>query len=204
MEIGNRLKELRIKAGYTQENVSDKIAVSRQTVSNWENSKTYPDIVSIIRLSDLYGISMDELLKGDANMIKHLEKSTDAVKSNRRLSVIGIINLIAIIAFILVIGDHDSSLLWITMCLEFVVLCAVDFSDFAHVGKPVQTASKILIVLCMVFYLGLIALLSTVAIDAFRSGQTETGMRLLISCIIVAVGVYVLFLRRFMKKLVQK
>lgn len=63
MEIGKKLKEARMNAGLTQERVAETLFVSRQTVSNWENEKTYPDILSIIRLSDLYSISLDELLK---------------------------------------------------------------------------------------------------------------------------------------------
>ena len=43
MEIGVKLKEARIKSGLTQENVAEKIQVSRQTISNWENEKSFPD-----------------------------------------------------------------------------------------------------------------------------------------------------------------
>lgn len=74
MEIGVKLKEARIKSGLTQENVAEKIQVSRQTISNWENEKSFPDIVNVIKLSDLYNISLDQLLKGDEAMIEHLEK----------------------------------------------------------------------------------------------------------------------------------
>ena len=74
MEIGVKLKEARIKSGLTQENVAEKIQVSRQTISNWENEKSFPDIVNVIKLSDLYNISLDQLLKGDEAMIEHLGK----------------------------------------------------------------------------------------------------------------------------------
>lgn len=57
MNIGNKLKNSRAKAGLTQETVAEKVGVSRQTISNWENNKSYPDIVSVISLSDLYSVS---------------------------------------------------------------------------------------------------------------------------------------------------
>lgn len=63
MEIGAKLKEARTKEGLTQEEVAEAIQVSRQTISNWENEKSYPDIVSVIKLSDLYNISLDKLLQ---------------------------------------------------------------------------------------------------------------------------------------------
>ena len=59
MEIGKKLKSARLKAELTQESVADKIQVSRQTISNWENARSYPDIVSIVHLSNLYNISLD-------------------------------------------------------------------------------------------------------------------------------------------------
>ena len=75
MEIEKKLKEARTNAGLTQEQVAEKIMVSRQTISNWENGKSLPDIVSILNLSDLYQISLDELLKGDTKMKEKIEKA---------------------------------------------------------------------------------------------------------------------------------
>lgn len=75
MQIGEKLKQKRNEAGYSQEVLAEKIGVSRQTVSNWETNRSYPDIGSVLRLSDLYGISLDELLKEDTNMRKHVEET---------------------------------------------------------------------------------------------------------------------------------
>ena len=86
MEIGKKLKNARIEAGLTQEKAAEKIDVSRQTISNWENEKSYPDIISVIALSELYSVSLDELLKGDQKMAEHLEESTNVVKSNKKLT----------------------------------------------------------------------------------------------------------------------
>lgn len=85
MEIGKKLKEARMQSGMTQENVAEKINVSRQTISNWENERSYPDIISVIELSSLYSVSLDVLLKGDEKMIEHLEDSTNVVKSNQKM-----------------------------------------------------------------------------------------------------------------------
>lgn len=85
MEIGKKLKHARLQAKLTQEQVAELIHVSRQTISNWENEKSYPDILSVIRLSDVYQISLDVLLKGDPDLMKHLNESTDIVKSNKKV-----------------------------------------------------------------------------------------------------------------------
>lgn len=85
MEISEKLKEARANSGLTQEQVAEKIMVSRQTISNWENGKSLPDIVSVINMSELYQISLDELLKGDQRMKEKLEKDADIFKTNKRL-----------------------------------------------------------------------------------------------------------------------
>ena len=106
MKIGDRLKKARLDKNMTQEEVAEKIFVSRQSISNWENNKTYPDIGNVIALSDLYGISLDELLKGSDNFMKHLEESTDIVKSNKKL----IFFIILALLFMIVMAVFTSFL----------------------------------------------------------------------------------------------
>lgn len=66
MELARQLKAKREEHGLSQDEVAKAIFVSRQTVSNWENDKTYPDVQSLLLLSQLFGVSIDELIKGDA------------------------------------------------------------------------------------------------------------------------------------------
>ena len=60
-------------ANLTQESAAESVGVSRQTMSSWENGKSFPDIVSIMKLSDLYDISIDDLVS-DAIVIKRTKK----------------------------------------------------------------------------------------------------------------------------------
>ena len=119
MEIGKKLKDARMKSGFTQENVAEKINVSRQTISNWENEKSYPDIISVIELSSLYSISLDDLLKGDERMMEHLEESTNVVKSTRKLIgaiLLNIITVILLITLSMFLPDRSYYLL-VVFCL---------------------------------------------------------------------------------------
>ena len=63
MEISMCIKDARQKNNISQESLAEQLGVSRQTISSWENGKSYPDIVSIIKISDIFDISLDELLK---------------------------------------------------------------------------------------------------------------------------------------------
>lgn len=90
MNIGSKIRNARNEAGYTQEHAAEALKVSRQTISNWENEKSYPDIVSVIRMSDLYNVSLDHLLKEEKEVkdtyVEYLGKSTDTVASNNRMT----------------------------------------------------------------------------------------------------------------------
>ena len=124
MEIGKKLKEARMNAGLTQERVAETLFVSRQTVSNWENEKTYPDILSIIRLSDLYSISLDELLKGDTKMIEHLDDSTNVVKSNQKLLGAILLNIFLLLVLLIAAGLLPNSVYMIACVFCLAVMSA--------------------------------------------------------------------------------
>lgn len=70
MTFGARLQELRLRHGMSQDALADKLGVSRQAVSKWERDEATPDLDKIIKLSELYGISLDALLKGESQPAK--------------------------------------------------------------------------------------------------------------------------------------
>ena len=89
MDIGGKIKKSRTDAKITQEQAAQALGISRQTISNWENERSYPDIVSVLKMSDLYSVSLDYLLKGEGpmkNYLDYIEESTNTIKSKTRLS----------------------------------------------------------------------------------------------------------------------
>ena len=70
MELGAQIKKYRNKLSISQDELAEKVFVSRQSISNWENGKTYPDIKSLLLLSEVFGVSLDQLVKGDIEMMK--------------------------------------------------------------------------------------------------------------------------------------
>lgn len=135
MEIGQKLKDARVHSGLTQEVVAEKINVSRQTISNWENEKSYPDIISVIELSNLYCISLDDLLKGDSKMIEHLEESTNVVKSNKKL--IGAISLnIVVVIFLITLNmflPNNSYYLILVFCIAIISSATLLYQIIKHI-----------------------------------------------------------------------
>jgi len=97
MELGRRIKEYRSAAQMTQEELAEKMFVSRQTISNWENDKSYPDIHSLLMLGNLFDVSLDILVKGDIEAMKDkIDENT--IKAFNRDSAIFSILLIGMVA----------------------------------------------------------------------------------------------------------
>ena len=97
MEIGKRIRELRNAKGWNQELLAEKTYVSRQTVSSWENDKSYPDIKSLLLMSELFEVSLDDLIKGDVVEMKK-EISNESIREFQKwsniLAVMYVIGLI--------------------------------------------------------------------------------------------------------------
>ncbi|WP_270335155.1 helix-turn-helix domain-containing protein [Ligilactobacillus acidipiscis] len=86
MLFGERLQQSRNNLNLTQQDIADKMHVSRQTISSWERGNSYPDINSLISLSDYYQVSLDILLKEDTGMKEYLEKKGSNKEPKTNLS----------------------------------------------------------------------------------------------------------------------
>lgn len=129
MKIGEKLKQARLNKKMTQEEVADKLYVSRQSISNWENNKTYPDIGNVLALSDLYGISLDELLKGSDNFMKHLEESTDIVRSNKKLIFYIIMGLVIMVVMAMFTEFLPEKVVLIAIFTLAVIVTGLVYSE---------------------------------------------------------------------------
>ena len=85
MEISKCIKDARQNNNISQESLAEQLGVSRQTVSSWETGKSYPDIVRVIKMSDIFNISLDKMLKEDKNLVNNIQEKMDTVKSNKSI-----------------------------------------------------------------------------------------------------------------------
>ena len=83
MEIGKQIRKYRTELKLSQDDLADKVYVTRQTISNWENDRNYPDIRSLVLLCNVFGISLDILVKGDLEQMKDEIKAEDIRKFKR-------------------------------------------------------------------------------------------------------------------------
>ena len=213
MEIGYKIKSARKEAGMMQEQAAEALGVSRQTVSNWENNRSYPDIISVIKMSDLYSVSLDHLLKEQKEAAEmknsyydYLEESTNVVKSNNRrgkISEIGgylIVWTISVLCFYTMTPGDE---LGYVISSTYLVLPVVTLIVSAIIGHdPGWTRIKWLMPL---FFGGMFAVSSLVTFG-IASGSIfnylgEYAAMLAIGAVISAVGVA---LGSWLKKLTAK
>ena len=150
MEVGKVIRDLRTEAGMSQEELAEKAFVSRQTISNWENGKSYPDVQSLSLIASHFGTSIDELVKGDLPMIAERIEKEDAraaeedVREFRRNTVLS--SVLAIVSLVVagVAFDHENWLA-LAMCL-LVYAIALYFTFLIEKAKKkydVQTYREI-------------------------------------------------------------
>ena len=119
MELGNQIKKHRNELEISQEKLAEKIYVSRQSISNWENDKNYPDINSLIRLSEVFHVSLDILIKGDC------EKMKKEISEKDRKDFDKVSNIYAVLFGLLILtpmpllyfGDKVGIMIWVILAV---------------------------------------------------------------------------------------
>ena len=144
MDVGIRIKKYREKQNISQDELAEKIFVSRQTISNWENSKSYPDIKSLLLLSDIFKVSLDDFMKGDIEKIENLVNT----QKIREFNIIGYIYLaelliLAITAYPLFkLEGNIGVIIWILFFL--VTFFTAGIAEKIKKNNNIQTYKEIL------------------------------------------------------------
>ena len=98
MELHIQIKKYRTNMNLSQEELAEKVYVTRQTISNWENNKNYPDIHSLLLLSSLFNISLDQLIKGDINIMREEINKAELKKINRYSAVFTLLLVLLVVS----------------------------------------------------------------------------------------------------------
>jgi len=97
MELSRQIKKYRTEANISQEELAEKIFVSRQTISNWENDKNYPDIKSLVLMSEVFQVSLDQLIKGDVERMKKEIDTQEYAEFQRNSAIYAVLVIAALI-----------------------------------------------------------------------------------------------------------
>lgn len=182
MEISKCIKDARQNNNISQESLAEQLGVSRQTISSWENGKSYPDLVSIIKMSDIFNISLDKMLKEDKKLVNNMQEKMDTVKSNKSivftiLFAIIIFGGIYLIQTFVDIPKIDNLYLNIGVLIAFIVGVLTYLFFNVYVGKFLnqKTSNKsilktiivMLVIVSLFFIFPLIENFTTVSWQVF-------------------------------------
>ena len=113
MDFGAQMKKLRTSRKLTQEQIAQKLNVSRQTVSSWENNRNLPDLEMVVLIARIFDVSLDNLILGDPTMTDKLVKDGSEMKKikwNLHFSITMIVaGIIIFLLFTLIGGTVDSN-----------------------------------------------------------------------------------------------
>ena len=161
-----------------------------------------PDIASVIKMSDLYHISLDELLKGDQDMMKKIEKDTNIVRSNSRLIAVGIVAIIvAVVVIFASIMTGNAVLDFLAAALPWVFM-GIALACFLATRKPDENTPKlrvagfIPIMIGVMFMIGGIYLMNACMWRGIGIGALVVGI------VLNGVGLVILFYRKKYKDII--
>lgn len=135
MEIGKMLKEKRAEHELTQEELSEKIFVSKKTISNLETGKTTPDLDSLIRLANLFDLSLDNLLLEGSSIVENIKHDMEL----KTLRVIQICNILISLCTMLVVFVSDLPYL---VLIAFVVIGGCNLLTSFYIEDRVKKVKK--------------------------------------------------------------
>ncbi|MBK5447092.1 helix-turn-helix domain-containing protein [Peribacillus sp. TH24] len=138
MELGDKLKRLRKEHSYSQNQLADKLHVTAQAISKWENNKSVPDIINLVQLSDLYNVSLDYLIKSDKELQSKLSIDNIRLKTFKYF-VLSIALVITIAIFILIkaqffMFQHGLGT-WIFIGCTLLFIISVFLSLYCYIVK---------------------------------------------------------------------
>lgn len=156
MELGKRITEIRKQNNMTQEDLAEKLHVTRQTISNWEHGKSYPDLESLVLISGQFDISVDMMLKEDSKMTNEIDKN---IKWANRLKIIPFIMGLCVWEFLAFEVFLDISLGLLIGAIVLAIASFVCSIMILKIERSVLTVSSVI-----VCFMGMIIILFIFAV----------------------------------------
>lgn len=142
MQLGQMIVKIRKESKLTQEEFAKKFDVTRQTVSNWENEKSYPDLLTLVKISDEFGYSLDTMLKENPKMTEQMNnemetgKKLEKIYKNKTLKLLfAIIGVIACLTMWIVSLVNYDGILEPVIWLLCVLVCSNQIIEFVKLKK---------------------------------------------------------------------
>lgn len=159
MQLQEILKQERKQLNLTQEEVGNKLYVTRQTISNWETGKTLPDIDSLIDIAKFYDLSLDNLLLKGSDIVENIKRKEKLTRLNKWSYVP--IMIILLVVFLMYRSKIEGNIVNLLVCALLLILCVTLLSYFESQMKEIQRiptkwTKKRIIIFGLLFILGIV------------------------------------------------
>ena len=185
MKFGEQIRKCRTQQSLTQQDAADYLHVTRQTISNWENGKSYPDLNMLLTISDLYHVSVDALLREDSELMDFLDRGKVVArftKLNRVINIIVfLITVLALALFMSPAVGHNKliNFLMLTIISALLVLMLIINRFYNFIARP-SARYNLFTRPRMALFFSIIALLTIVSLYS-----PVIGKNLLIGIVVV-------------------
>lgn len=201
MNIGERIYELRRKNSMSQEDLAEKMNVSRQSISKWESSQSVPEVERIIQLSNIFNVSTDWILKGENSKKQKSQSNKNNLKSVQTLSTA--LNYIGFVigAFIL----FEKQAVWsvavpiVFSILSLAIYFAV-YSDSENTNEKKQSLNTFIKLNIFIFSFWILLFIPCIIVIRAFSVLSFIPNFLLVPAIILIVTIYLTICIYILKK----
>ena len=186
MDVGNQIRERRQRLGLSQEELAQRLYVSRVTISHWETGRTLPDVQSMLLLANLFGTTIDEMVRGDVDEMREIVEKNEQQRKSFAIALGAVeVAVIAVLAFMATAGrDHlDSALRLLLAVLVLASAVVVLVARRQELGRDARSAAELL------------GAASGDPVEAARESASANVMRLVLQVFVgltVGIGVLVL------------
>lgn len=186
MDIGNQIRERRQKLGLSQDELAQRLYVSRVTVSHWETGRTLPDVQSMLLLANLFGTTIDELVRGDVDEMREMVEKGEQQRKAFAIALGAVeVTVIAVLAFMATAGRDclNSALRLLLAVLALASAVVVLVARRQEGGRDARNAAELL------------GAASGDPVEAARESASANAMRLVLQVfvgLVVGIGVLVL------------
>lgn len=144
MELGKTIREYREKAQMTQEQLAERIYVSRQTISAWENDKTCPDIQSLVLLAEIFNTTVDGLVKGDLETMKTMITAEDQKEFRKWTYALNILFALTIVSSVPLVFKCGWFGITAWVCLALALMVAAFKVESLKAKNNMRTVKEII------------------------------------------------------------
>lgn len=132
MNLGENIYKFRTQKNMSQGDLADALDVSRQSVSKWENNSATPELEKLIKMSEFFGITLDELVSGTAPEPEQAPPATSPMDRFSRRQIVGILFACSAVLIILAFAISGQGFFGLLPAIPFLACCALCFSQFRH------------------------------------------------------------------------